>query len=270
MRTRLLFLVLIFWAHAFAQQPTTTDQQVYERFRGWVTLQPVDVHRSPEEVLQKYRAYLKTQAASDSDIDSEIRLIEGQGRRLEVERWNRILTSDHPAFNTKPNAFLVEMVKGRQPGKALDVGMGQGRNAIWLAQQGWDVTGFDPAERAVALAQTAEKLGVHLTTEIKGSEDFAFGENRWDVVVLGYVGARGLGDIVPRSLRPGGIVVVEAFHRDVTKGRSIGGAVVFDPGELPSLFKTLRVVRYQEPMEVADFGRERVRVVQFCAEKPVE
>jgi SAM-dependent methyltransferase len=270
MRIPLLFLTLILWAHAPAQQPTTAEQQVYERYRHWVTMQPVDVQRSPE-VLQKYHAYLKVQGASDSDIDSQIRLIDAQGRRLEVERWNKILTSDQPTFNAKPNAFLVEMLRGRQPGKALDVGMGQGRNAIWLAKQGWDVTGFDPAERAVALArQTAGKLGVRITTEVTGSENFDFGENRWDVIVLSYVGVRELRDVVPPSLRPGGIVVVEAFHRDAAKGRSIGGGVVFDPGELPLLFKTLRVVRYQEPMELADFGLQRVRVVQFCAEKPVQ
>jgi len=63
---------------------------------------------------------------------------------------------------------------------------------------------------------------------------------------------------------------MEAFHRDATKGRPIGGAVVFDPAELPSLFKPLRVVRYQEPLQIADFGLERVRLVQLCAEKPVE
>src|SRR2546430_1791302 len=65
-------------------------------------------------------------------------------------------------------------------GTARDVGMGQGRNSIWLAQQGWDVTGFDPAEKAVALArENALKLGVNLKTEIKGTENFDFGERRW-------------------------------------------------------------------------------------------
>ena len=54
---------------------------------------------------------------------------------------NRALTSNSPRINWKPNAFLVEMVKNRKPGRALDVGMGQGRNALWLAGQGWDTTG---------------------------------------------------------------------------------------------------------------------------------
>ena len=37
--------------------------------------------------------------------------------------WNRVLTSEEPRFNTAPNAFLVRMVEGREPGRALDVGM---------------------------------------------------------------------------------------------------------------------------------------------------
>src|SRR5713226_6256599 len=124
MRVRFLLMGLILWAHAPGQQPATAEQQVYERFRAWVNMQPVDVQGSPG-VLEKYRGYLRTQGATDKDIDSQIQIIETQSQRLEIERWNRILTSDQPRFNTKPNAFLVKMVRGRQPGKALDVGMGQ-------------------------------------------------------------------------------------------------------------------------------------------------
>jgi SAM-dependent methyltransferase len=180
-----------------------------------------------------------------------------------------MLTAEKPTFNVKPNQFLVEVAKGRKPGTALDIGMGQGRNAIWLAQQGWEVTGFDPAEKAVALAQeTAGKLGVRLHTEIKGYEDFDFGDSRWDMIVASYVGAREFTAQVQRALKPGGVVVVEAFHRDATKGRSIGRGVVFDSGEIPTLFSQLRSVRYEEPMDTADFGLQRVRVVRYCGERP--
>ena len=189
--------------------------------------------------------------------------------RREAERWNKILTEEKPRFNTNPNAFLVEMVKGRKPGVALDVDMGQGRNAIWLAQNGWSVTGFDPAEKAVALAlRNAATLGVKLTTEIKGVEEFDFGEDRFDLIVLSYVGARGFNEKVQRALRPGGIVLLEAFHRDATRGRTIGEAVVFNSGELPALFRELRVIRYEEPVATADFGQQPVRVVRLCAERP--
>jgi 2-polyprenyl-3-methyl-5-hydroxy-6-metoxy-1,4-benzoquinol methylase len=252
--------------------PAQTSQEVYERFRGWFSQQPVQVQRGPESDLEaRYRAHLKQQGLAPGAIDAEIRVINEQGKRLEVERWNRILTAEEPRFNTSPNAFMAEMVKDRKPGKALDVGMGQGRNALWLAQRGWEVTGFDPAERAVALARAnAVKLGVKLATEINGYEEFDFGESRWDLILLSYVGGREMNALVTKSLRPGGIVILEAFHRDAAKSTPIGAAVVFDTAEVPSLFHDLRVVRYEEPLAVTDFGQMRARVVRYCAEKPIE
>lgn len=62
--------------------------------------------------------------------------------------------------------------------------------------------------------------------------------------------------------------MIEGFHRDATKGRPIGGEVVFDTGELPRLFPEQRVVRYEEPIEDADFGQVKVRLVRYCAERP--
>ena len=125
------------------------------------------------------------------------------------------------------------MTAGVKPGRSLDVGMGQGRNTIYLAQQGWDSVGFDPADRAVADAQErAKALGVKITAIVARDTNFDWGESQWDLIVLSYVGAREFVDEVTRALRPGGMVVVEAFHRDATKAASIGGAVVFDTNEL--------------------------------------
>jgi 16S rRNA G1207 methylase RsmC len=168
------------------------EQRTYERFRHWVltTIPPdqqVYAARGDANLFARYHEYLKAHGFSDAEADVQIKMIQTQGTRGEAERWNRILTAEKPSFNTKPNEFLMEMAKDRKPGTALDVGMGQGRNAIWLAQQGWDVTGFDPAEKAVALAnETAKKLGVAIKTEVKSIENFNFGENRWDLILLSY------------------------------------------------------------------------------------
>ncbi len=244
------------------------EQRAYERFRFWVTTLPRD-QQGGADLPARYREYLKSRGFSESDAKAQIEIVQTQGARAEVERWNRILTAEKPAFNTEPNTFLVEMAKGRKPGTALDVGMGQGRNAIWLAQQGWDVTGFDPAEKAVALAQErAAKLGVPLKTEIVGMEKFDFGERRWDMIVFSHVGGREIQDVLQRALKPGGVLVLEAFHHDAAKGRSIGRNVVFDTGELPQLYSQLRVVRYEEPMAISDFGLTKVRLVRYCGERP--
>jgi SAM-dependent methyltransferase len=171
-------------------------------------------------------------------------------------------------FNTAPNGFLVEMIKGVKPGRSLDVGMGQGRNTIYLAQQGWDSVGFDPAERAVAAANDqARAIGVTITTHVARAEEFDWGTNQWDLIVLSYVGGREYVQQVRRSLRPGGMVVLEAFHRDATKSRPVGGAVVFDSNELLKLFGDLRIVRYEDTAAVGDFGLADTRVVRLAAIK---
>jgi 2-polyprenyl-3-methyl-5-hydroxy-6-metoxy-1,4-benzoquinol methylase len=163
----------------------------------------------------------------------------------------------------------MEIAKNRKPGAALDVGMGQGRNSIWLAQRGWKVTGFDPAEQAVELArETAEKLGLKMKTEIRRMEDFDFGERRWDLILLSYVGGREMAEVLERALKPGGVLVIEGFHRDAARDLAIGSARVFDTGELPALYRQLRVVRYEEPVAEADFLLARVRLVRYCGERP--
>ncbi len=277
--TRACFGFCFLLVLAFATQAQTADEvekrtanlpsaeRAYERFRFWRTQLPPDQQRAQDNE-DRYRAYLKQRGFADAEIDSQFKLIDEQGQRAEVARWNRILTAETPAFNTKPNEFLVQTAKGRKPGTALDVGMGQGRNTIWLAQQGWDTTGFDPAEKAVALAQeNAAKLGVHIHTEIKGSEEFDFGERRWDLILASYVSLRGEEAKLMRALKPGGVLIVEGFHRDATKGNSIGGGVVFDTGELVKLFAGLRVVRYEEPVATPDVSSGTMRVVRYCGER---
>ena len=216
-----------------------------------------------------YREVLRSQGIQPSEIDRQIKVINEQGRALEVERWNIILTSPKPAFNTSPNAFLMQVARGRTPGTALDVGMGQGRNAIYLAQQGWTVTGFDPAERAVAAArEQAQRLGVRLDAQVADDQTFVWGRDKWDLILLSYVGARQMVPHILESLRPGGIVVIEAFHRDATKTASIGGGVVFDTNELLKLFDKLRVIHYEDAKAVGDFGgAAETRVVRLAAEK---
>jgi 2-polyprenyl-3-methyl-5-hydroxy-6-metoxy-1,4-benzoquinol methylase len=271
-RSPLLTVLLVGSALARAQgtalPQASPEDAAYEKFRSWAGLQPREV-QDAADLLERYRAKLLAEGVLSAAADEQLRVIREHGRRLEVERWNHILTAPVPKFNTKPNAFLVEMTQGALTGIALDVGMGQGRNALYLAQQGWDVTGFDPAEKAVAAAQgEAERLGLKLTTYTMGDEEFDFGMERWDLVVLSYVSLRHLPSRVYDSLKPGGRVVIEGFHRDATKTSPIGGGVVFDTNELLTLFSRFRILRYEDVPSIGDFGLRQTRVVRLCAQKP--
>jgi hypothetical protein len=102
-------------------------------------------------------------------------------------RFNRLYTEFDRVFSHQPNAFLVEAVRDVPPGTALDVAMGQGRNALFLAREGWQVTGFDIAEEGLKIARTeAQRQGVRIDAVSQGYEEFDFGRERWDLVVLSY------------------------------------------------------------------------------------
>jgi SAM-dependent methyltransferase len=109
---------------------------------------------------------------------------------------NRMYSSERHLFKTVPNSFLVQVVTGRVPGTALDIAMGQGRNALWLAEHGWQVTGFDISDVALAEAQThARQRKIKIETIQSRYEQFDYGKNKWDLIVLSYFFPR---DLVPK------------------------------------------------------------------------
>lgn len=177
-------------------------------------------------------------------------------------------TSD--TINREPNRWLMEAVKGRPPGAALDVAMGQGRNTVWLAQQGWRATGFDIAGEGMRLArEAAAEKGVRIETILASDKDFDFGRDRWDLIAFMYAGTRGFERRAFDALRPGGIVVAEAFGTGADPARA-GDSVFHEPGGMRRDFEAagFRVVRYEEPVDVADFGLQRVPLVRMVAMKP--
>ncbi len=197
-----------------------------------------------------------------------------QSADYERRRWNYVLTDSAARaklLNEQPNALLVETVRNRPAGTALDVGMGEGRNALYLARQGWQVTGVDVADQALAYAQRkAGLLGVRLTTVDQDVNAYDWGTNKWDLIVVSYAGGRNYADRVKKALKPGGVLVLEGFHADAAKDHKIGEGVVFQTDELKKLYagSGLKIVRYEEPVGRADFGKQQVRLVKLVAQKP--
>lgn len=165
----------------------------------------------------------------------------------------------------------MEMARTLKPGTALDVGMGQGRNAIWLAQHGWDATGFDVSGVGVRLArERAEKLGVKLDAVVQSAEEFDFGTNRWDLVVVTYVPLSGmLVDRIRQSLKPGGVVLMEHFHAETRRVRLMSDGL--GDNELLRTFADFRILHYEDTWAKQDWGLQlgpENRLVRLLAQKP--
>jgi SAM-dependent methyltransferase len=182
----------------------------------------------------------------------------------ERDNWNEVFRNGL-GFTRQPNRLLVEVTKGRKPGAALDVAMGQGRNALHLAAQGWKVTGVDISDEGIRLArEEAQTRKLALATVNTNIDEYDFGKNRWDLVTMIYAGSNldWIEKIKP-SLRPGGLFVVEYFASDnatVMEG--------FAPGQLAKLFATgFEILRDEVVEDVPDWAMDRAKLVRFVAKK---
>lgn len=191
--------------------------------------------------------------------------------------WNNTLKQDW--FNHDPNKLLSETIRGLKPGTALDVAMGEGRNTIFLAQNGWKVTGFDIANEAVnSVRLVANQLDVEVTAVHASREDFNFGKRKWDLIVLSYIDVICGGcianddfiEVLEESIKRNGLVVYEMAHRDWYQENWE------DPGDwgctedwLINLFEThgFEVLLCEAVVEKADWTIEPGKILKFVAKK---
>ncbi|HZW24057.1 MAG TPA: class I SAM-dependent methyltransferase [Gallionella sp.] len=133
--------------------------------------------------------------------------------------WNERYAGEHYHFGTEPNAFLVSQRHLLKPGMScLAVADGEGRNGVWLAEQGLDVLSVDSSPVAQEKAKRlAAERGAKLHYELADLLDWAWPEHRYDVVVgifIQFVGpelrAR-MFDHIKRSLKPGGLLLLQGY-----------------------------------------------------------
>jgi len=187
----------------------------------------------------------------------------------ETERWDQVYAGEPHLYTTEPNALLVEVAQALPPGRALDIGMGQGRNAGWLAARGWEVTGIDVSGEGLRLAQAS---GARIRCVQQGVEDFDMGVEVWDLIAGIYVHGVLLRSAsrIADALRPGGVLVVEGFHRDVRKlgiEGITGGALGYRTNALLRHFLGLRIERYEDVTALADWRRIEAPLVRMVARK---
>ncbi len=134
--------------------------------------------------------------------------------------WNARYAGDEYAYGTAPNDFLVAQVALLPVGQpVLCLADGEGRNGVWLASRGFDVTSIDVAQQGLDKAQAlAKRAGVSLQTLRADVTRHELGENRWGAIVSIFLHlprrarASLLGRCV-RALAPGGVFVFEAYGK---------------------------------------------------------
>jgi SAM-dependent methyltransferase len=253
-------LILCPALHAAAAPQEREGLAAFEAFNAWRS-QPAHVTLSWDETLAGYRRHLLARGLSPEQADRALRLALAHDEGTLYDK----VYGGVPEFRTEPNRLLVEAVAQRTPGKALDVGMGQGRNALFLAAQGWTVTGFDVSTVGLARAKAAAAArGLAIDAVHASDEEFAFGRDQWDLIALLYAIEKRSVFRVKEALRPGGLVVVEGGHRDAS-----GADWEFESNELLRVFDGFKILKYEELVGSYDWAPNKpVRMVRLVAEKP--
>jgi 2-polyprenyl-3-methyl-5-hydroxy-6-metoxy-1,4-benzoquinol methylase len=163
-------------------------------------------------------------------------------------RWNEKYATEKYLFGQEAVPFLQDHVDLLPKGHVLDLAMGEGRNGIFLATQGFDVTGVDISEEGLKKAQAlAAKHGMTITTVVADLETYKIPANTFDVIICTYYLQRDLFPRIAAALKPGGIALIETYTMDHLQYRPrFNKAYLLEPNELLTMLQGLRVLRYQE------------------------
>jgi SAM-dependent methyltransferase len=135
-------------------------------------------------------------------------------------------------------------------GESLDLACGSGRNALWLAEQGFRTMAVDRNADAIrSLAEEASRRGLSIRTE---AADLEIGQpflqpGSFDLIVVVHYLHRPLFPSIVGALRRGGVLVYETFTRaQAARGKPTNPAFLLEPGELISLVRSLNILAARE------------------------
>lgn len=195
--------------------------------------------------------------------------------------WDERYSGKDYAYGTAPNDFLREMVSALPSGRVLCLADGEGRNGVFLAEQGFAVTSVDQSASGMRKArELAASRGVAIETVVADLSEWEMGEGRWDAIVSIFAhmppAVRGpLHRRVVRALRPGGVFLLEAYTPDQLNTTGTGGpaqaAMMMTLPGLKSELEGLDVltgVELRRSVDEGKFHSGEGAVVRFLARKP--
>jgi len=144
-----------------------------------------------------------------------------------------------------PSPLLVEVADRTPPGRALDLACGAGRNALYLAQLGWQVVAIDSSASAVRMvreraAAAAVSIEVRVA-DLEAAGEFVIEPSAYDLICDFFYLQRDLFAAIREGVRPGGLVAAEIHLRDEKPHR-----FVLDPGALRREFDGWKILYYSE------------------------
>jgi cyclopropane fatty-acyl-phospholipid synthase-like methyltransferase len=154
-----------------------------------------------------------------------------------LARWNSRFSAEGYLFGEEPNVYLREQAHLLQPGKTLSVADGEGRNSVWLAQQGHRVDAFDFSPLAIEKAKgMAQSRGVSVGLSCCDWAGFDWRVGAYDNVVgifFQFADAQERAQLfqkMAQALKPGGVLLIQGYHADQLKFNTGG------PGVLENLY----------------------------------
>ncbi|PKP39762.1 MAG: SAM-dependent methyltransferase [Bacteroidetes bacterium HGW-Bacteroidetes-15] len=194
------------------------------------------------------------------------------------EEWNQRYSKIDCAYGVNPNNFLGNQLVHLTPGDLLLPGEGEGRNALWAAKQGWNVTAFDYSDEAKKKADALfKKNGVeveYLVTDVLSFKS----KKSFDAIALIYFHLPSLTrkkffSEIQNYIKPGGYLIMECFHPDQIP-RSSGGPK--NPDLLPSIeeikesFKNLHIkelAKVEIDLNEGELHQGKALVIRLLAQK---
>ena len=164
------------------------------------------------------------------------------------DKWDSKYAPDEYITGKEPSDWLKKNVcLMAKNGKALDIAGGEGRNSVFVATLGYEVTCTDISENGLRKAQSlAQEKNTNITTVIADLDNSSFKKSEYDLVLCFNFLDRKLFPKIRDTLKPGGLLFYETFTLDYLKYSSFKKEWVLEENELLREFEDFRVLRYQE------------------------
>lgn len=166
--------------------------------------------------------------------------------------WDKTYSRDDYVFGKDPAAFLVSQVENLPKGKVLDIAVGEGRNAVYLAKRGFQVEGVDISVVGLRKAKKlAAENGVRISTTNADLNKYKIKPGSYDVILNFYYLQRNLFSQIKAGLKKGGVVIFEGHTTEHLKNPGASGwekELLLQPGELKKVFagKGFEILHYSE------------------------